>query len=103
MTKYFSTILLFTLLSVSLHAVEPDTKSYLSFDKLNENIYSVENQDKVLGVGFDVKSTEKLHFIIAYEGSIYNEKSNVLATDPLYKVTSYIDGGAISYKLNYKF
>jgi len=34
---------------------------------------------------------------------IKNKYQNVLATDPLYKVTSYIDGGAISYKLNYKF
>ena len=97
------TVLLFTLFSLSLNATEPSTKSYLSFEKLNENIYSIENENKILGLGFDIKSSEKVNFIIAYEGGIYNEKNNAIATDPIYKVASYINSGAISYKLNYKF
>ena len=109
MTKKIILILLSTIFSVSLFAsseinsTNDSVKSYLSFDKLNENIYSSENKDKILGLGVDIKSTKNMNFIIAYEGGVYNENSNVIATDPIYKVNSYINSGAISYKLNYKF
>ena len=103
MTKNFITISILTLFSLSLNATEPGAKSYLSFEKLNENIYSVKNEDKILALGLNIKSSEKVNFIIAYEGGIYNEKNNAIATDPIYKVSSYIDSGALSYKLNYKF
>ena len=103
MIKSIITLILFTLFAFSLNATEPTTKSYFSFNKLNENIYSSENEDKILGLGFDMHSTENFNFIIAYEGAVYNEKDNAIFIDPSYKISSYFNHPAISYKLNYKF
>ena len=109
--RIFILTLVVTVLAISSNASELSQKkvedifsSYIAIDKLNKNIYSTENQDIILGLGVSIKSTKRLDFIIAYEGDIYNETTNnSIISSPTYKVTSYIDDGVITYKINYKF
>ena len=76
---------------------------YISLDKLNENLYRMDNKDTILGLGIDVKANKNTNFIIAFEGDIYNENKNKLSIAPAKKIGLYLNGGAITYKFNYKF
>ena len=77
--------------------------SYVAFEKLHENMYMLDNEDFILGLGVDIRSSDRLNFIFAYEGDIYNEKTNNSFIYPADRLSSYIKGGGVSYKLNYKF
>jgi len=103
-------ILLITILSISLHAQglkdtpkKESVNSYVAFEKLHQSMYTVDNKDFILGLGINVKSSDRVNFIFAYEGDIYNEKTNNSFIYPADKLSSYIKGGGVSYKLNYKF
>lgn len=93
----------FSLLEAKNPQKSDDIDSYVAFEKLNESMYSAENRDFILGLGIKIKSDNRLNFIVAYEGDIYNKKSNNSFIYPTDKLVSYINGGALSYKLNYKF
>jgi len=110
MKTNFIFILIITLFTLSLNAQEvkniqkqENINSYVAFEKLHENMYMADNEDFILGLGINLKSSDKLNFIFAYEGDIYNEKTNSSFIYPADKLASYIKGGGVSYKLNYKF
>ena len=109
MKKFIFFILTITLVSINIYADnllrsgDDKVLPYMSFEKLNERLYSDTNKDTILGVGVDIKADDDTNFIIAFEGDIYNEERNNLSIAPAKKVGLYLNGGAITYKFKYSF
>jgi len=110
MKKIIPFILIITFLNISLNAGnllrdnnDTSVLPYISFNKLNEKIYSPENKDTSLGIGIDVSTNKNTNFVIAFEGDIYNEDTNNLSIAPAKKVGLYLNGGAVTYKFKYRF
>jgi hypothetical protein len=98
-------ILCVAILTISIQASEnySSVKPYISFNKLNEELYSAQNKEIILGLGIKVKSNKNTHFILALESDIYNETKGRFEITPLRKEGLFLNGGALSYKFVHRF